>query len=51
MLRKFLAFLFLALSLTPAHLQKIGLVKDVMSNEKATINSQMKLASRRPSGS
>lgn len=33
-----------ALSLTPAHLEKIGLVKGAKSDEKATINSQMKLA-------
>lgn len=34
----------ITLSLTPAHLQKIGLVSGVVSNPKATINSQMKLA-------
>lgn len=34
----------ITLSLTPEHLQKIGLVKDVQKNEKATINTQMKLA-------
>lgn len=34
----------ITLSLTPTHLQKIGLVKDVKVDEKATINSQMKLA-------
>ncbi|MES2682805.1 MAG: M2 family metallopeptidase, partial [Pseudomonadota bacterium] len=33
-----------ALSLTPAHLEKIGLVKGVKTDEKSTINSQMKLA-------
>ncbi len=33
-----------ALSLTPAHLEKIGLVKGAKTDEKATINSQMKLA-------
>ena len=33
-----------ALSLTPSHLEKIGLVKGVKTDEKATINSQMKLA-------
>ena len=33
-----------ALSLTPAHLEKIGLVKGVKVDEKATINAQMKLA-------
>ena len=32
------------LSLTPGHLQKIGLVKDVKTDERAVINSQMKLA-------
>jgi peptidyl-dipeptidase A len=32
------------LSLTPEHLKKIGLVKDVKTDEKALINSQMKLA-------
>ncbi|WP_022976165.1 M2 family metallopeptidase [Nevskia ramosa] len=32
------------LSLTPEHLKKIGLVKDVKTDEKAVINSQMKLA-------
>ncbi len=32
------------LSLTPRHLQKIGLIAEVHSGEKATINSQMKLA-------
>ena len=32
------------LSLTPEHLQKIGLVKGVVKDDKATINSQMKLA-------
>jgi len=32
------------LSLTPEHLKKIGLVKDVRADEKAVINSQMKLA-------
>ena len=34
----------ITLSLTPTHLQKIGLVKGVKTDEKATINSQMKLA-------
>jgi peptidyl-dipeptidase A len=34
----------ITLSLTPAHLKKIGLVKTADSNERATINSQMKLA-------
>jgi peptidyl-dipeptidase A len=34
----------ITLSLTPAHLQKIGLVKDVLASDKATINTQMKLA-------
>ena len=34
----------ITLSLTPEHLQKIGLVKDVKTDEKAVINSQMKLA-------
>ncbi|MGQ0696931.1 MAG: M2 family metallopeptidase [Panacagrimonas sp.] len=34
----------ITLSLTPDHLQKIGLVKEVQKNDKATINSQMKLA-------
>ena len=33
-----------ALSLTPAHLEKIGLVKGVKIDEKSTINSQMKMA-------
>lgn len=32
------------LSLTPAHLEKIGLVKGAKNDEKAVINSQMKLA-------
>ncbi|QSA98160.1 M2 family metallopeptidase [Methylococcus sp. EFPC2] len=32
------------LSLTPAHLQKIGLVKEARTDERALINSQMKLA-------
>jgi peptidyl-dipeptidase A len=32
------------LSLTPGHLQKIGLVKDAKTDERAVINSQMKLA-------
>jgi peptidyl-dipeptidase A len=32
------------LSLTPEHLKKIGLVKDVQVSEQATINTQMKLA-------
>ena len=32
------------LSLTPEHLKKIGLVKDVRADDKAVINSQMKLA-------
>jgi peptidyl-dipeptidase A len=34
----------ITLSLTPAHLQKIGLVKDVKTDEQAIINQQMKLA-------
>jgi len=34
----------ITLSLTPTHLQKIGLVKDVKTDEKAVINAQMKLA-------
>jgi peptidyl-dipeptidase A len=34
----------ITLSLTPAHLQKIGLVKDVKTDEQAVINQQMKLA-------
>jgi peptidyl-dipeptidase A len=34
----------MTLSLTPAHLQKIGLVKDVKTDEQAVINQQMKLA-------
>ncbi len=34
----------ITLSLTPTHLQKIGLVKDVKTDDKATINAQMKLA-------
>jgi len=34
----------ITLSLTPTHLQKIGLVKDVKIDEKSVINSQMKLA-------
>ncbi|TDU28766.1 peptidyl-dipeptidase A [Panacagrimonas perspica] len=34
----------ITLSLTPEHLKKIGLVKSVQKNDKATINSQMKLA-------
>ena len=32
------------LSLTPSHLQKIGLVKDAKADQKAVVNSQMKLA-------
>jgi peptidyl-dipeptidase A len=34
----------ITLSLTPTHLEKIGLVKGVKVDEKATINAQMKLA-------
>lgn len=34
----------ITLSLTPEHLKKIGLVKDVKKDDKALINSQMKLA-------
>ncbi|MEK6806082.1 MAG: M2 family metallopeptidase [Pseudomonadota bacterium] len=34
----------ITLSLTPAHLKKIGLVKDVKTDAKALINTQMKLA-------
>ena len=34
----------ITLSLTPTHLQKIGLVKDVKTDEKSVINAQMKLA-------
>lgn len=34
----------ITLSLTPEHLQKIGLVKDVATDNRALINSQMKLA-------
>ncbi len=34
----------ITLSLTPEHLKKIGLVGEVKKNDKATINSQMKLA-------
>ncbi len=34
----------ITLSLTPAHLQKIGLVKDAQSDDKAVINAQMKKA-------
>lgn len=32
------------LSLTPSHLQKLGLVKDAKADPKAVVNSQMKLA-------
>ena len=32
------------LSLTPTHLQKIGLIKEAQTDERAIINSQMKLA-------
>ena len=34
----------ITLSLTPEHLRKIGLIKQVTTNDKATINTQMKLA-------
>ncbi|MGQ0622374.1 MAG: M2 family metallopeptidase [Panacagrimonas sp.] len=34
----------ITLSLTPAHLQKIGLVKGATSSDRATLNAQMKLA-------
>ncbi len=34
----------ITLSLTPAHLQKIGLVKNAQTDQRALINSQMKLA-------
>lgn len=34
----------ITLSLTPEHLKKIGLVGEVVKNDKATINTQMKLA-------
>lgn len=34
----------ITLSLTPEHLRKIGLVKSVQRNERATVNTQMKLA-------
>ncbi|HKY92391.1 MAG TPA: M2 family metallopeptidase [Nevskiaceae bacterium] len=34
----------ITLSLTPEHLRKIGLVKDVRKSDRATVNAQMKLA-------
>jgi peptidyl-dipeptidase A len=34
----------ITLSLTPAHLQKIGLAKNIQSDDRALINAQMKLA-------